>query len=224
MYTRDSISKTSQSFIVNLFFNSVCTKQVCVPTQERGDEGSTIGLFNFDKTIKVTYNKRVNDMSLYLLIHKNMVKNVLVATTVALGLSTNPASADTNKEAPSKIEQKINQQKVQQKLDTVVCKTKKACELLSSSIQSQIDELETKGIENLTDDEFNKYAKLSDDLIAVEKAETKQEKAETANNDELIAQEKAETANNNDLIAEENEKQSRLTQVEKRLDSIEGSL
>jgi len=83
----------------------------------------------------------------------------------------------------------------------IVCKTKQACELLSKSIQTQIKKIENKS-EMTKDDKRLRY-NLKKQLIAVEKSETK---------------------HNENLIANENDKQSRLTQVDKRLSSIEGSL
>ena len=92
---------------------------------------------------------------------------ILTAVAVATAISTTPASAETNNQV------------AKQKIEQITCSTRLACEKLSLSIQAQINELEAKGLENLTEKEFNKYDKLSDKLIALEKQETQAEKAET---------------------------------------------
>jgi len=68
----------------------------------------------------------------------------LATGAVALGLSTSPATADT----------------VKQELDTVVCKTKTACDLLSQFIQTQIDGLKSKGFKNLSKEEIVQFFTL----------------------------------------------------------------
>ena len=112
--------------------------------------------------------------------HKHMGgKNTLAAATVAATLTaTSPAIAESS-------EAKALQ-------EAITCETKLACQKLTESIQVQIDELENKGIENLSDDEFESYSILSDDLIALEKQETEK---------------------NSDLIATENQKQEKGVNV-----------
>ena len=78
-------------------------------------------------------------------------------------------------------------------------------------IQAQIDELEAKGLGNLTNDERGKYSELSDNLIAVKKSETK-------HNKNLITTEKSETAKNNDLI------DAKLKAQDKKIAELRGVL
>lgn len=112
------------------------------------------------------------------LTHVHMgAKEALTAVAVTIVLSTSPANAEN-----------IDGQ--------VVCDTRVACEKLSNSIQAQIKELENKGLENLTDDEFVKYSTLSDELIAVERT----------------------------ITAAEKEKQKAYAEVNKRLDAIKSTL
>ena len=152
-------------------------------------------------------------MKFYLLTNKIMGKSgILKAVAVAAALVVSPAGAETSKQQ-----------------EQIVCATKLACEALTYSIQAQIDELETKS--NLTKDDKKLRYKLRKQLIAVEN--NKQ-----ANQEDLIATKDAEilTENNKqdkqkNTIADEvykqkieDDKQERLTQVEARLSSIEGSL
>ncbi len=125
-------------------------------------------------------------------------------------------------------------------------------EILQFLIQTQIDGLTKKGLGNLTDDEFEEYIKLSDNLIAVKRVKTTQNdnlitaknteiKAEnnkqehqkttiTAKNTEINAEKAETTQNDNTITAKnteikaENNKQARLSKVESRLSSIEGAL
>jgi len=117
------------------------------------------------------------------------VKEGLTAVAAAAVLSVSPASAEAT---------------AQHKINKVTCTTKASCEQLSLSIQAQIDELEKKGLENLTEEEFNKYDKLSDNLIAVENNKQAKQKETIAESDKRI--------------------ESDLAEVKTRLTRIEGSL
>jgi len=90
----------------------------------------------------------------------------------------------------------------------IVCKTKQACELLSKSIQTQIKKIENKS-EMTKDDKRLRY-NLKKQLIALERTETKHEKAETQNNE--------------NLIADKEEIKSAYKEVNSNLLSIKGSL
>lgn len=84
-----------------------------------------------------------------------------------------------------------------------ICETVNACQELSISLQSQVDELEAKGIENLSDDEFERYGQLTDDLLAVIKSGTKL-------TEELIIVENQKQAELKEVIAAENKKQEHM--------------
>jgi len=91
----------------------------------------------------------------------------------------------------------------------ITCETIQICQELSATLETQITELETKGIENLTDEEFEQYAQLSDDLIAAQ------------NQQQLIQQEVIEAENNKQIeqeaiIAAENEKQEKMRQSQEQ--------
>ena len=110
--------------------------------------------------------------------------------------------------------------------------TKPQNEINAFPVQAQIDKLEKKGLENLTDEEFVKYSELSDELIAIKDSNIEIEQKETEQNADLIASKDAEITKENNkqseqekLIAiEKAETKARLTKVEERLSSIEGSL
>ena len=74
------------------------------------------------------------------------------------------------------------------------CKTEVECTKLSDALQAQIDVLEAKGIENLTEKEFNKLDALSDELLAAAKVETAIAKAKTAEAKAKTAEAKVKTA------------------------------
>ena len=76
-----------------------------------------------------------------------------------------------------------------------VCKSIVECDKLSHSIEAQIDVLEKKGIENLTDEEFEKLDLLQDKLLAAQRAKS-------ARQSEIIAEEKAKSARQSEIIAE----------------------
>ncbi len=125
----------------------------------------------------------------------SVIPNALASIGLATALTIDSASAD-----------KINDNKdnlTAKKFEKVLCKTKLACEKLSISIQNQIDKLEEKGLENLTEKEFNRYDELSNKLIALE------------NNKQEIKNKKQ---------AEENLKQSAYKELSNKLDTIKGSL
>lgn len=91
----------------------------------------------------------------------------------------------------------------------MTCESIQTCQVLSATLQTQIDELEAKGIENLTDDEFEQYAQLSDDLIAAQKQQQlMQLEVIEAENNKQIEQEA--------LIAAENEKQEKMRQSQEQ--------
>jgi len=152
------------------------------------------------------------------------VKEGLGAVAAAAVLSVSPASAEAT---------------AQHKINKVTCTTKASCEQLSLSIQAQIDELEKKGLENLTEEEFNKYDKLSDNLIAVENNKQAQENQKQVKQKELIATKDVEINKENQKQAQENQKQviqkeiiakqnsdikSAYAEVNSNLLSIKGSL
>jgi molybdopterin converting factor small subunit len=83
-------------------------------------------------------------------------------------------------------------------------------EVLQILIQAQINNLKTKGLEVLTDEEFNQYEKLQKHLIAVENQKQ---------------------AHNTILIADENQKQAKqketiddIDETNKKLDELRGIL
>ena len=165
-------------------------------------------------------------MKFYLLTNKIMTKKsgILTAIAVATAISTAPASAETHNQ--------IEQQKIEQKVGQVTCATKLACEVLSHSIQAQIDDLKEKGLRNLTKEERVKFGSLKKELIAIKDSNIEIEQKETEQNADLIASKDAEITKENNkqseqekLIAiEKAETKARLTKVEERLSSIEGSL
>ncbi len=77
-----------------------------------------------------------------------------------------------------------------------VCKNTVECDKLIHTIEVQINPLEKKGIENLTDKEFEKLDVLQGKLLAAQRAKTAEEKA----------------------------KQAAYAEVSKKLDIIDGSL
>ena len=81
-----------------------------------------------------------------------------------------------------------------------VCKSIVECDKLSHTIQVQIDELEAKGLANLSDAEFIKYDKLSDNLLAAQKAKTAEQRR-------ILAAQKAKTA---EMLKEQNKQISEL--------------
>jgi hypothetical protein len=85
----------------------------------------------------------------------------------------------------------------------ITCETIQICQELSAILQTQIDELESKGIENLTNEEFEQYAKLSDDLLMVKRSEIEL-------NEEFIASENEKQVEQEELIAAENAKQEKM--------------
>lgn len=91
----------------------------------------------------------------------------------------------------------------------LICETIEACQTLSESLQAQIDVLEKKGVENLSDDEFVHYAQLADELIATERLETQY-------TENLVAIEKAETEKNAKTIATLNQKQEQMRHAQKQ--------
>lgn len=97
-----------------------------------------------------------------------MDKKTLTTIVATAVISSTPVNADTLQKDD---------------INKIVCTTKQACEKLSNSIKAQIEELENKGLENLTESEFNKYDKLSDELIAVEN--NKQEKMRQSQNKKI---------------------------------------
>ena len=91
------------------------------------------------------------------------------------------------------------------------CSTRVECDAMAEDLQGKIDVLEVKGLENLTDDEFENLDKLQDKFIAVSKVRTAQQK-------KIIAHKDAE-------IAEENAKQAELSKSQdKKLDEIRALL
>jgi len=74
------------------------------------------------------------------------------------------------------------------------CSTSVECDVMAKDLQGKIDALEVKGLENLTDDEFENLDKLQDKLIAVSKAKNAEKRKIIAQKDAEIAQEKQETA------------------------------
>ena len=56
--------------------------------------------------------------------------------------------------------------------EEIICETKEICQKLSQSIQAQINKLEVKGLGNLSDEEFDQFANLKKQLIALKKSET----------------------------------------------------
>ncbi len=89
---------------------------------------------------------------------------VLASIGLATALTINPANAD-----------KVNDNKVNE----VVCETKKACDKLMDSIQAQIKEIESSA-----DPDFDKLDALQNKLIALEnnKQESENEKQEQIRN------------------------------------------
>lgn len=111
---------------------------------------------------------------------------ILVTTLIAF---TVPASAEEVSDTSKQVK--------------ITCETILICQKLSESLQAQIDTLEAQGIENLTDDEFEHYAKLSDDLIAAIKLETQYNKS-------LIVAENKKQSEQKRIIASENYKQEQM--------------
>ena len=114
------------------------------------------------------------------------------AVALSAALTVSPANADTPKSPEVKTE-----------IKGVKAKTMMTIEKEIDSIQAKIRELETKGLENLTDKEFDKLDELKDRLIALKKQET---------------------VNNDRLIALEDEKRRAYEEVNSKLSSIKGSL
>ena len=151
-------------------------------------------------------------MKFYLLINKIMTKKsgIFKAVAVATALVVSPAGAETHNQ--------IEQQKIEQKVEKVTCATKLACDVLSNSIQAQIDELNVK-IASSTGKEKRKLYR--------ERQALKQEKTSTliASKDAEISVENSKQVKQKETIAEEQaETQAKLAKVSARLDSIEGSL
>jgi len=83
-----------------------------------------------------------------------------------------------------------------------VCKSTVECDKLIHAIEVQIDPLEKKGIENLTDEEFEKLDVLQDKLLAAQRAKTAEQRAKNAELDKIIAEEKAKQATYDKLLKE----------------------
>jgi hypothetical protein len=88
-------------------------------------------------------------------------KALAVATLSTLMATTSPVNAETTKNLTQ---------------EQIICETKEICQKLSQTIQAQINNLKTKGLEVLTDEEFNQYEKLQKHLIAVENQKQKKQK------------------------------------------------
>jgi type III secretory pathway component EscR len=88
-------------------------------------------------------------------------KALAVATISTLMATTTPVNAETTKNLTQ---------------EQIICETKEICQKLSQTIQAQINNLKTKGLEVLTDEEFNQYEKLQKHLIAVENQKQKKQK------------------------------------------------
>jgi hypothetical protein len=105
-------------------------------------------------------------------------KALAVATLSTLMATTSPVNAESQNNFTQ---------------EQIICETKEICQKLSQTIQTQITNLKNKGLEVLTDAEFDQYEELQKHLIAVEKSET-------AKNNELI----------DDKLKIQNEKLDRL--------------
>jgi len=86
------------------------------------------------------------------------------------------------------------EQQTAPKTEQVVCATQTACDKLVASLEAQAAPLEAKGMENLTEKEFNEYDKLTDKILAVQKARLAEAKAKTAAQEKKIAEQKAQLA------------------------------
>ena len=148
-------------------------------------------------------------MRIYLLTHITMTKKsgLLTAVATATVLATSPVNAET---PDNSTKQKIEQKEVNKKVEQISCKTKLACEALSNSIQAQINDLEKKGLANLTNEEFAKFGNLKKQLIALERQETQ-------HNSNIIAVENSKQKEQ-EVTIKDNEK------IMAQLSSIKGSL
>ena len=68
--------------------------------------------------------------------------------------------------------QAVNAENPTEQLERLICDTIESCQQLSKSIQAQIEELEAKGLKNLSNIERLQFAKLKKHLITTEKSET----------------------------------------------------
>ena len=104
-------------------------------------------------------------------------------TTVAMMiLATAHMSADNN-----------------QKKEEVSCKTTLECKKVVKSLESQIDVFEKKGIENLTNEEFETYDALSDKVLSTQRKIT---------------------AKQNKIIVKQKEEQEEIRKTNAIIDSI----
>ena len=166
-------------------------------------------------------------MKFYYLIHKIMgnKSGILKTVAVAAALVVSPGNAETSKQ--------VEQQKIEQKVGQVTCKTKLACDVLSSSIQAQIDGLNKK-IQQEKDPKTRFF--LQQDLTKLKKEKgsisVAIEKKETAQKDQVIVSEKEETAQKDQVIASkdaeltvENNKQEKMRQdQDKKIEELRGVL
>jgi len=104
------------------------------------------------------------------------------------------------------------------------CKTEIECTKLSDALQAQIDELEAKGIENLTEKEFNKYDALSDELSAVKDSTLAIAKEELVEAKAKTAEAKAEHAKVKAKLAEQKELIEQNKRILEMLHSIKSEL
>ena len=93
------------------------------------------------------------------------------------------------------------------------CSTSVECDAMAKDLQGKIDVLEAKGLENLTDDEFENLDKLQDKLIVVSKVRTAQAKARTA-------QAKAKNAEQKKIIARKKALLESYSEINDNLSSI----
>jgi len=95
------------------------------------------------------------------------VMKCYVFLSIAIAASLLSAPAHAEQQATAKTEQ-------------VVCATQAACDKLVASLEAQAAPLEAKGIDNLTEEEFDRLDLLQNKILAVEKAKQDVEKEKQA--------------------------------------------
>ena len=160
-------------------------------------------------------------MKFYYLIHKIMgnKSGILKTVAVAAALVVSPGNAETSKQ--------VEQQKIEQKVGHITCATKLACDVLSHSIQAQIDDLYKKLESNDISD--NDIDNISDKITKLE-----QQKTNTiiTSKDVEISSENNKQKKQSDLIASkdteltvENNKQEKMRQdQDKKIEELRGVL
>ena len=148
----------------------------------------------------------LSDIKAYLFSYPKSAMYYKASTLAAIALSLAIITGTTQAENTSHKQEKI------------ICETKAICQQLSQSIQVQINELEAKGLSNLSREERIQLITLKKQLIALENnKQTLQQKT--------ITSEKSETQKNNELIANENKRQEQLTiEQNQKLDELRGIL